>query len=422
MAGQALRGRLGLGVLAAAALLAAGTARTRAAAPGPDDTRAFVEQAEGRLLELGNRLQRAQWVMSTYITQDTEQLAADANREYIAATMELAKQAKRFDGQKLPDDVARRLLLLKLSLPMPAPADPKLQAELTDTAAWLEGSYGRGKYCPDGQGLPRHQRHRAGSWPRAATRRSCSTSGAAGTRSRRRCARATRASSSWRTRARATSASPTRGALWRSNYDMPPDGLREGGRPAVGAGAAALPRAARLRARPAVGEVRARRRAARRADPGAPARQHVGAELGQHLPAGRRRRRADPGYDLTALLKAKKVDAREMVRYGEGFFTSLGFEPLPKTFWERSLFTKPADRDVVCHASAWDVDNEQDLRIKMCIEIERGGLRHHPPRARAQLLPARLPPPAVPLPQRRERRLPRGDRRRDRALGHARPT
>ena len=58
-----------------------------------------------------------------------------------------------------------------------------------------------------------------------------------------------------------------------------------------------------------------------------------------------------------------------MVRYGEGFFTSLGFAPLPKTFWERSLFTKPADRDVVCHASAWDVDSKDDLRVKMCIQI-----------------------------------------------------
>jgi peptidyl-dipeptidase A len=78
---------------------------------------------------------------------------------------------------------------------------------------------------------------------------------------------------------------------------------------------------------------------------------------------------ADPGYDLTDLLEARKVDEVEMVRYGERFFTSLGFDPLPETFWERSLFRKPADRDVVCHASAWDVDAVDDLRIKMCIEI-----------------------------------------------------
>jgi peptidyl-dipeptidase A len=76
---------------------------------------------------------------------------------------------------------------------------------------------------------------------------------------------------------------------------------------------------------------------------------------------------ADPGFDLTKILKAKNPDAKEMVRYGERFFTSLGFAPLPDTFWERSLFTKPRDREVVCHASAWDVDNVNDLRIKMCI-------------------------------------------------------
>jgi peptidyl-dipeptidase A len=78
---------------------------------------------------------------------------------------------------------------------------------------------------------------------------------------------------------------------------------------------------------------------------------------------------ADPGYDLTAILKKRNPDAKQMVRYGESFFKSLGFAPLPDTFWERSLFTKPQDREVVCHASAWDVDNDNDLRIKMCIEI-----------------------------------------------------
>ena len=76
-----------------------------------------------------------------------------------------------------------------------------------------------------------------------------------------------------------------------------------------------------------------------------------------------------PGYDLTQLLRRERVDEVEMVRYGERFFSSLGFEPLPETFWQRSLFVKPADRDVVCHASAWDLDFESDVRIKMCIGV-----------------------------------------------------
>jgi peptidyl-dipeptidase A len=77
---------------------------------------------------------------------------------------------------------------------------------------------------------------------------------------------------------------------------------------------------------------------------------------------------AQRGYDLTRILEAREdIDELEMVRIGERFFTSLGFDPLPPTFWERSLFIKPRDRDVVCHASAWDIDDEDDLRVKMCI-------------------------------------------------------
>lgn len=72
---------------------------------------------------------------------------------------------------------------------------------------------------------------------------------------------------------------------------------------------------------------------------------------------------------MTELLRARKVDPAGMVKYGENFYKSLGFEPLPKTFWERSLFVKPADREVVCHASAWNIDNQDDVRIKMCIQI-----------------------------------------------------
>src|SRR5215510_3566420 len=84
-------------------------------------------------------------------------------------------------------------------------------------------------------------------------------------------------------------------------------------------------------------------------------------------------------YDLTKILQDRKTDAKGMVKYGEAFFTSLGFASLPKTFWERSLFVKPADRDVVCHASAWDVDFKEDLRIKMCIQIREEDFRviHH---------------------------------------------
>src|SRR6476620_5144021 len=76
----------------------------------------------------------------------------------------------------------------------------------------------------------------------------------------------------------------------------------------------------------------------------------------------------DPGYDLTAILKNRKLTPVDMVKTGERFYTSLGFSPLPQTFWERSMLVKPRDRDVVCHASAWDVDTKEDVRIKMCVD------------------------------------------------------
>src|SRR5262249_53548569 len=78
--------------------------------------------------------------------------------------------------------------------------------------------------------------------------------------------------------------------------------------------------------------------------------------------------KGEPSLDASKGLRAKGYDAIKMVKLGESFFTSLGFDPLPDTFWERSLFVRPQDRDVVCHASAWDVQSNGDLRVKMCIQ------------------------------------------------------
>ena len=127
------------------------------------------------------------------------------------------------------------------------------------------------------------------------------------------------------------------GAMWRSKYDMPPDDfakeldrLWEQVRPAVSL-------AARLRAHPAAREVR-RRGARQRSHSGPPAGQHVGAGLGQHLSAGRARRTPIPATTSPRCSRSSNTDWKQMVKYGEGFFVSLGFAPLPQTFWERSLF------------------------------------------------------------------------------------
>ena len=130
--------------------------------------------------------------------------------------------------------------------------------------------------------------------------------------------------------------------------------------------------------------------------------------------------KGEPSLDVSKTLVAKKIDAKAMVKMGESFFTSLGFDPLPATFWERSLFTRPRDREVVCHASAWDVTWSRRPAHQDVHRADGGGSRHDPPRARPRLLLLAVLQAADPLSAGGERRLPRGDRRHDRAQRDAR--
>ena len=355
---------LSLAALGLAAAVTGGAATTK---PTAADAQAFILRVETRLRELGNRQQRAAWVQATYITDDTEGIAAEANKDLIAATVEYAVLAAKFDGLVLPEDVARKLKLLKLSLPLPAPRDPKLQTELTELAASLEGLYGKGKYCPPGkdcQDIAALSRVMAESRDPGELLEAWRGWHAIAPPMRPKYQRFVELANEG---ARTLGFSDM-GALWRSNYDMPPEAF-----------AAEVERLWQ-QVRPLYASLHAYVRGRlvekygpQAVPPGGPLPAHLlgnmWAQSWENVYPLVAPPQAAPSYDLTALLKARKLDAREMVRSGERFFTSLGFEPMPKTFWERSLFTKPADRDVVCHASAWDVDNDQDLRIKMCIEI-----------------------------------------------------
>ncbi len=116
-----------------------------------EEAKKFIAAAEAKLLDVGVEASRADWVKDTYITEDTELLAAKADERAINAAVELAKQATRFDHVKLPEDVARKLKLLKLSLTLATPSDPKESAELTEIVSSMEGTYGKGKWCPPGK-------------------------------------------------------------------------------------------------------------------------------------------------------------------------------------------------------------------------------------------------------------------------------
>ena len=349
--------------VAAAALAAVGLAASCTAPPTVEQARAFLVDANTRLLELSNRDGRAAWVQANFINQDTDALAAEARQAVMGASVELATESTRFDALDLPPDLERQMTLLKLALTLPGPASTEGQAELARLAFDIKGLYGKGKY----EGRPLNDLEKVMAESRDYDELLEAWQG-------------------WRTIAPPMKAKYQRtvelgnagarelgfddlGALWRSKYDMPPDDF-----------AAELDRLwgqvkplyeglhAHVRAR--LGE--------RYGTDKVPADGLIPAHLLGNMWAqewGNIYPLVAPGtgsrgYDLTELLRRKGVDEIELVRIGERFFSSLGFEPLPETFWERSLFVKPRDREVVCHASAWDVDNDQDLRIKMCIKVD----------------------------------------------------
>ncbi len=338
------------------------------AAPTAEEAAAFVEQAEKRLLALVNKLGRVSWVKANFITDDTEQMEADLQNEFTALGVELATQAARFNGLKLSHDVERKLELIKLGLTLPAPNNDAERKELTEISVGLDGDYGKGKYCPPGKEkcLSLNDLERTINTSRNYDELLEAWKGwhSISPPMRERYARQTVLAN----KGASELGFQDLGAMWRSNYDMPPDQfakevdrLYEQLKP--------LYLALHTHVRASLVEHYGKERVPE----GGPIPAHLlgnmwAQEWGNIYPIVA----SPPGakaYDLGELLKQKKVDEREMVRYGERFFTSLGFEPLPETFWKRSLFTKPADRDVICHASAWDVDNDQDLRIKMCIEV-----------------------------------------------------
>ncbi len=361
---------LTLGLLSADAAAAA-PAAGKAAAPTVAEAEAFMADAEARLLKLFIARDRAQWIAATYITEDTETMAAQANELVIGAAMDLAQEATRFAGLKLPAALERKMGLLKSSQVLPAPADAAKREELTQLAAELEGMYGRGKYCPEGK-----------------TGEDCLDLGELSDilSTSREPGELAMAWTGWHSIARPMRAKYQRfvelanqgavelgyrnlGELWRSKYDMPPDAF--------------IAELDRLwgQVKPLYDSLHCyvRGRLAEKygtelVAPGKPIPAQLLGNMWAQQWGGiydlvKPQNVVDPGYDLTSRLQAKGVDELGMVRYGEGFFSSLGFAKLPESFWQRSMFVKPRDRDVVCHASAWDVDQKDDLRIKMCIGI-----------------------------------------------------
>jgi peptidyl-dipeptidase A len=332
-----------------------------------NEARDFVNGLEPKLLALNIDSGHADWIKSTYITGDSEEVAAKLDQRAIDAQVAYAKESSRFDGAALDAETARKIRILKLGLTLATPADPKAAEELTRITSQLEGAYGRGKWCPSG---PESCKDIEDLTKVMAQSRNPSDLLAAW--------------NGWHAISKPMRKDFARyvelanvgarelgfkdnGAMWRSKYDMPPDDfareldrLWEQMKPLY----LSLHAYVRTRLHAKYGEIVP-------LDGPIPAYLlgNIWAQDWSNIYPLVAPPNADPGYDLDELLAKKKVDWKQMVQYGEGFFRSLGFDPLPQTFWERSLFLKPRDRDVVCHASAWDIDFASDVRLKMCIQI-----------------------------------------------------
>ncbi|WP_035358927.1 M2 family metallopeptidase [Edaphobacter aggregans] len=350
-------------------------AQRHAGPPTVEEARAFLDRANAELLALGNEAARAGWVQATYITDDTEALAAKANERLLTKTNELVIASRRFQGLKMPPEMERQFKLLRLN---GSPTDPKLVAELTQVNTALDGMYGKGKFCPPGKsgedclGIEQIDVLMAKSRDPKELEQLWEGWHEISPPMRAKYARLVELSNQG---AKEFGFKDT-GDLWRSGYDMTP---AEFSAELERTWAQLEPLYKELHAYVRFKLIQKYGAAAERPDGMIPAHllgnmwaQEWGNvyDIVAPAPTG-----SYTMYDLEAALKQQigpvsELEAgKKMAKYGEGFFTSLGFDPLPATFWERSQFIKPRDRDVVCHASAWDVDNDQDLRIKMCIKV-----------------------------------------------------
>jgi peptidyl-dipeptidase A len=353
----------------AAAASTPAAAAQDSAAPTAADADAFVARAERELSEYSVINSRAQWVNATYITQDTDALAAHFGTIGTEMGVRLATEAARYQNVPgLSADTRRKLNILRSGLTLPAPTTEGAAAELNRISTDLQSQYGRGRGTMNGETLTGNEiEARMGTVRDPEDLREMWTSwnDNVGAPMRPQYARMVEIANAG---ARELGFEDL-GAMWRSKYDMTPEEF------------AALTERLWNEVRPLYEELHCFTRAGLNRTYGEqvqPATGPIRADLLGNLwaqewgnvyevvaPRGSGR----PPYDLTQLLERANYTPERIVRQGEAFFSSLGFAPLPQTFWERSMITQPRDREVVCHASAWDVDNVEDLRIKMCTRV-----------------------------------------------------
>ncbi|HEY0599169.1 M2 family metallopeptidase [Brevundimonas sp.] len=368
MAGCASYGMDGSAADAAAEQQAGELEAAAAGAPAtPEAAIAFVADAETRLAALSEEAARIQWTRATNITHDTMWLESRINAEYTELQVELANGAARFNDVEVPADVRRKLNLLRLGIVLPAPNRPGAAGELADITTRLDSTYATGKFEFKGRQITLDEATVLMAESRDPAELKALYEG-------------------WRTISPVMAADYARmveianegsrelgfadtGAMWRAGYDMDPDAF------------AAETDRLWEQVKPFYENLHCYvrdRLNAKYGDAVQPDTGPIRADLlgnmwsqqwGNIYDVVAPTSGGESSYDLTQLLVGKGYDAEKMVRTGENFYVSMGLDPLPQTFWERSMITRPEGREVVCHASAWDLDNLEDIRIKMCTQV-----------------------------------------------------
>ena len=328
----------------------------------------FLNNIEEENKKDGPIIYSASWISSNFITYDSQKVIADYGTRYTLKSLERSREASAFDDLSTSTENRRMLNILKSSFVMPPPLNKELATELSSITTSLEAMYGSGEHCyEDGSCYDleafesiidnsRNPEELLKAWlgwheigkPMKPMYMRMVDIGNQGARDL---------------------GYKGLSDLWFSKYDMPADDfLNETDR--VWEEVKPLYDALHCHVRAKLNE-------------------HYGDDvvpesgpLPVHLLGNMWGQSWSNIYDLvyteesqqnsvdvTKIIEEKGLNEIEMVEYAEDFFLSIGFEPLPDTFWERSLFVKPRDRSVVCHASAWNLDPaNNDLRIKMCIQ------------------------------------------------------
>jgi len=334
----------------------------------------FVARINAELDELVREVQAAAWVRNTYITVDTALLNSLATQRFAEWQSRSVADSLKYEDRDLSPETARALQLLKLGTEAPAPSEDAKRRKLAEVTTDMGGMYGAGKYCPgdgrDCMNLPELTDIMAESRDYDALLDAWTGWRTISPPMREKYQRFTELANEG---ARELGFQDL-GGLWKSAYDMSPVAFEQ--------------ESLRLweQVKPLYDELHCHVRAGLSKHYGedkVPLDQPIPAHLLGNMWAQSWDFLYDlfepyPGvadFDVDSALAEQQYTPVQMVEAAERFYISLGLPELPDTFWERSQFSKPADRDVVCHAFASGMDGGNDLRIKMCIKQTYNELR-----------------------------------------------